>query len=186
VSIDKAKMIMDIIGLVKKDTSLYIEETVSAEKYLENEIDRLSTILSSPSGSAPAKEAPNTTESSIQTSDLAANYKGIYQFLLNFPKHISNFKDQYILPNIVKHQEINRLLGKRHGERWWIHFQNREDIQIIHKANAISRKQTAEIQHRRYGPGPNRCRRGPSPWPTHLYREAGIWISIHSVSNDCA
>lgn len=147
VSIDKVKTVAGIIELLRQDTSSYIKQRASAERYLEKEIDKLNPILSGRSDSP----ASNPTERSLPAFELAANYNAIHQFLLNFPTKISGFKDQYLLPNIVRHQEINKLLGKRHGERWWIHFQHREDIQIIHKANEIGRKLDSYIASQETG-----------------------------------
>jgi len=121
---DKEKLIMDATRLLKNDCMIYEKKRISAEKSLENEITKLSLALSNET------EDPGGVQS----------YKAVYQFLLNYPKNLSHFKIEYLLPNIARHRQIREFLGEREGERWWIHFQNRENIRIMNKTKEVLKK----------------------------------------------
>jgi len=142
---DKEKMIMDVMNFLYKDCSTHEKNRISAEKKLETELQRLNTIASNKPDDFFAEESKNSEQILAQTTNLTTNYKTIYQVLLNFPQIFSRFKNQYLLPDIVKHLNIKDLLKNRHGEKWWIHFQHREDIQIIHKTRSAGKKLNAYI-----------------------------------------
>jgi hypothetical protein len=137
---DKEKMIMDVMDFLHKNWSDHEKKRISAEKNLEAKIQRLNRIASSQQGDLSAQDPVTSEQVLAQTTALATNYKAIYQVLLNFPQNFTRFKNQYLLPDIVRHREVKKLLDKKYGEKWWIHFQNREDIQIIHKARSAGRK----------------------------------------------
>jgi hypothetical protein len=115
---------MDVIRLLKNDCMIYEKKRMSAEKGLENEITKLNLSLSN---------GPEDT-GGVQS------YKAVYQFLLNYPKNLSQFKIEYLLPNIARHRQIRKFLGERRGERWWIHIQNRENVRIINKTKEVLKK----------------------------------------------
>jgi hypothetical protein len=142
---DKEKMIMDVMNFLEKDCTAHEKDRVSAEKNLEAELQRLNTIASNRTDDFFAGETENSEQGLAQATNLATNYKAIYQVLLNFPQNFTRFKNRYLLPDIVKHQKIHDLLGNKQGEKWWIHFLHREDIQIIHKARSAGRKLNAYI-----------------------------------------
>lgn len=148
---DKEKMIMDISRLLDKDCSLHERDRISAEKKLENGLHRLNTIATDRAENFSSGEAERSDQVLAQATNLTTNYKAIYQVLLNFPQNFSRFKDQYLLPGIVKHNKINEFLGTKPGEKWWIHFQQREDIRIIQKARAAGRNLNAYISKHETG-----------------------------------
>jgi hypothetical protein len=145
VSRDKEKMIMDVMDILHKDWNVHEKNKISAEKNLETTIQRLERIASSQPGNPSYQDPENSEQVLAQTTALATNYKAIYQVLLNFPQNFTLFKNRFLLPDIIKHREVKKILDKKHGEKWWIHFQNREDIQIIHKARSAGRKLNAYI-----------------------------------------
>lgn len=118
VSRNKEKMILDIMKLLQRDCQTYQKNRNSPEKNLDDQIKQLKTSLS---------------EFSFDQSGINT-YKAVNQFLLSFPKNFSHYKKLFLLPNISKYQQIKDILAKRHGERWWIHFQHRENLKIVHKA----------------------------------------------------
>jgi hypothetical protein len=142
---NKEKMIMDVMNFLDKDCAVHEKNRISAEKKLEAELQRLNTITSNQPNDFFAEEPENSEQVLAQATNLATNYKAIYRVLLNFPQNFTRFKNQYLLPDIVKHLKIKNLLKKKHGEKWWVHFQHREDIQIIHKARSAGRKLNAYI-----------------------------------------
>jgi len=137
---DKEKMIMDVMNFLEKDCTTHEKNRISAEKNLESELHRLNTIESSQRDDFFAEGTENSEQVLAQATNLATNYKTIYQVLLNFPQNFTRFKNQYLIPDIVKHMKIKDILGKNRGEKWWIHFQHRENIQIIQKARSTGRK----------------------------------------------
>jgi hypothetical protein len=149
---DKEKMIMDAVNFLDKDCTIHEKNRTSAEKNLETEIQRLKTIASHQASDLSALNSENSDQALADATTFVTNYKAIYQVLLNFPQNFSRFKNQYMLPDIIKHREVKELLGKRQGEKWWIHFQNREDIQIIHKARSAGQKLNAYIATHESGP----------------------------------
>jgi hypothetical protein len=149
---DKEKMIKDVMNFLDKDCVVYEKNRTSAEKNLETEIQRLKTIASHQAGDFASQNSENSDQVLAEATTVVINYKAIYQVLLNFPQNFSRFKNQYLLPDIVKHQEVKELLGDRPGEKWWIHFQHREDIQIIQKARSAGRKLNAYIATHESGP----------------------------------
>lgn len=149
---DKEKMILDVMNFLSKDCAMHEKNRISAEKNLETEIQRLKTIASHQVGDFSAQNSQNSDQVLAEATTVVINYKAIYQVLLNFPQNFSRFKNQYLLPDIIKHQEVKKLLGKRPGEKWWIHFQHREDIQIIQKARSAGRKLNAYIATHESGP----------------------------------
>jgi hypothetical protein len=143
---DKQKMTMDVITILSKDGALQEKSRISAEKSLESDLHRLTTIASEQPVDFFPEGTRNPEQALAQTTSLATNYKAIYQVLLNFPQDFTRFKIQYLLPDIVKHEKIKDLLEKNSGEKWWIHFQHREDIQIIQKARSAGQKLSAYIE----------------------------------------
>ena len=142
---DKEKMIIDIMNFLDKDSTAHEKNRISTEKNLESELQRLNTIASSQRDDFFAQETENSEQVLTQATNLATNYKAIYQVLLNFPQNFARFKNRFLLPDIVKHLTIKNLLGEKHGEKWWVHFLHREDNQIIHKARSAGRKLNAYI-----------------------------------------
>ena len=149
---DKEKMITDVVNFLDKDCAAHEKNRISAEKNLETEIQRLKTIASHQAGDFSAQNSENSDQILAEASTFVINYKAIYQVLLNFPQNFSRFKKQYLLPDITKHKEVKELLGKRHGEKWWLHFHHREDIQLIQKARSAGRKLNAYIATHETGP----------------------------------
>jgi hypothetical protein len=145
ISRDKEKMIMEVMDILRKDWAVHEKNRISAEKNLEATIHRLERIASSQPGDLSFQDPENSEQVLAQAAATATNYKAIYQVLLNFPQNFTRFKNRFLLPDIIKHQEVKKILDKKHGEKWWIHFQNREDIQIIHKARSAGRKLNAYI-----------------------------------------
>ncbi len=118
VSRNKEKMISDVMRLLRRDCQIYQKNRNSPEKNLDDQINKLKTSLS---------------EISFDPSGISL-YKATNQFLLSFPKNFSYFRKLFLMPNISKYQEIKDILAERHGERWWIHFQHRENLKIVQKA----------------------------------------------------
>ncbi len=137
---DKQKIITDVCGILMKDGTLHEKNRISAEKKLESDLHRLNTIASTQPVDFFPEGTRNPEQALTQTTNLTTNYKAIYQILLNFPQSFTLFKNQYLLPDIVRHQQIKGLLEKKHGDNWWIHFQHRDDFQIIQKARSAGQK----------------------------------------------
>lgn len=142
---DKQKMTMEICRILKKDGALHEKNRISAEKRLESDLHRLNTIASSPLAAVSPEGTRDSEQVLSQATNSATNYKAIYQVLLNFPQSFSRYKNQYLLPDIIRHQKIKDLLEKNEGENWWIHFQHREDVQIVQKARSTAEKLNAYI-----------------------------------------
>jgi hypothetical protein len=149
---DKEKMITDVVNFLDKDCSIHEKNRISAEKNLETEIQRLNKIASHQAGDFSAQNSENSDLVLGEATTVVINYKAIYQVLMNFPQNFSRFKNQYLLPDITKHKEVKELLGKRHGEKWWVHFHHREDNQLIQKAKSAGRKLNAYIATHETGP----------------------------------
>lgn len=142
---DKEKMIMDVIGFLARESRSYEKSRISAEKNLESQLQRLNSITSSRMNDLFSEESATSEQALTQATNLAFNYKAINQVLLNFPTDFTRFKNRFLLPDIVKHEEIKDLIEIKQGEKWWIHFQPRKDIQIIQKARSAGRKLNAYI-----------------------------------------
>lgn len=137
---DKEKMIMDVTGFLDKDCTRHQKDRVWAEKNLETLLHRLNAITGEQPDDFFDPDIETSEQALAQATNLAVNYKAINQVLLNFPQNFTRFKNRYLLPDIIKHKEINDLLEKKQGEKWWIHFQHRENLQIIHKARSAGRR----------------------------------------------
>ncbi len=148
---DKEKTIMDVIDFLSREGRSYEKSRISAEKNLEAQLQRLNSITSSRMNDLFTGEIATSEQALTQATNLASNYKAINQILLNFPPNFNRFKNRYLLPDIVKHKEVKDLFEKKRGEKWWIHFQPRKDIQIIHKARSAGRKLNAYITATEYG-----------------------------------
>ena len=118
VSGNKEKMIMDITELLHRDCQVYEKNRSSPEKNLENQIAKMKTTLTN----FPLDRAGINT------------YKAINHFLLTFPKNFSDFKQLFLIPNLNEYQQIKDILATRQGEKWWIHFQHRESLKLVHSA----------------------------------------------------
>jgi len=142
---DKEKMIVDVIDFLARESRSYEKSRISDEKNLESQLQRLNSITSNRMNDSFTEERTTSEQALTQATNLAFNYKAINQVLLNFPANFTRFKNRYLLPDIVKHKEIKDLIDKKQGEKWWIHFQPRRDIQIIQKARSAGRKLNAYI-----------------------------------------
>lgn len=148
---DKERMKTDVIDFLSRESRNYEKSRISDEKNLETQLQRLNSITSSRMNDLFMREPETSEQALTQATNSASNYKAIHQILLNFPANFTRFKNRYLLPDVVKHKEIKDLFEKKHGEKWWILFQPRKDIQIIQKARSAGRKLNAYITATEYG-----------------------------------
>lgn len=107
---EKKLLLEDIVNIVKRDTLNYKKDVSLPTK---NFIDILSR---SRTGSS---------------RDDSAMQQDISNFLNNYSREFSNFKNRFILPNLVKIPGVAALLAEEQGEKWLIGFMEREIIPNI-------------------------------------------------------
>ncbi len=120
VSRNKLKLIRNIEELVKKDCESFNTKKIQAEKNLENMI--------------------NTVRSALINPYFISVYVETSNFLKLFPSEFMNFNHRFLLPDIGKYRKVNEFLGVREGERWCIHFQQREMYSILFKTIQFFRR----------------------------------------------
>lgn len=103
---NKEKMLREIAGLLKRDCYLYSQKRGIAEKKLLSRVRNARRLITYPFRNQ-------------------GFFLGIINFFENFPPKFSEYKDQYLLPDIEKYRQAVEFLdgGTGEGERWWIHFQ---------------------------------------------------------------
>lgn len=117
VIIKKEQMIKTILTLVKRDCFVYKKNRSASEKNLEKILKRMDNIIED--------RIP------IREGDLYSVYNldkktAIHQFLSNYTREFLNFKNQFLLPDMGKFYRLLDILDTREGEKWWIHFQQRD------------------------------------------------------------
>jgi hypothetical protein len=134
VSRNKLKMIRNIEELVKKDCQDFNKKKIQAEKNLENMI--------------------NNVRSALMNPYFISVYIETINFLKLFPSEFMNFNHRYLLPDIGKYRKMNEFLGVREGERWCIHFQQREMYSILFAAKQFFRELRRLFAPRFFGKSP--------------------------------
>jgi len=118
VSTNKEKLKRSIESFLLTDSKIFKDERASAEKRLSNQVNSLRRTL--------------TTETTGVTQ-----YKKIVQFLNTFPSGLSNFKNQYLLPQSELSQQILSTRGESEAENWWIHFQQKESLSFFSRLKDV-------------------------------------------------
>jgi hypothetical protein len=120
VSRNKLKLIRNIEELVKRDCQSFNKKKIQAEKNLENMMSNLKSIYVNPY--------------------IASFYMATSNFLKRYPSEFMNYNHRYLLPDIGKYKKVNEFLGVREGERWCIHFQQREMYSLLFKTKQFFRR----------------------------------------------
>ncbi|NQS88326.1 hypothetical protein HQ584_00830 [Patescibacteria group bacterium] len=133
VSTNKEKTIRTIEEILKKDCEKFKKERTSQEKQLINNINVLKATLS---GDALMPNR-NLTQ---------RKYKKTSHFLNSFPGEFFNFKKYYLMPNTSIYQKTIDPIVCREGERWWIHFQQKEVISLFSKIDDVIKRMEEYIR----------------------------------------
>lgn len=118
VSRNKLKMIEDIETLVKKECENYNRKRLQVERTLEGELNKLRWQLQNP------YRAPGP-------------FIAVLQFFSTYPRQFKNFNNRFWLPDIGKYRQIIDFLGFREGERWCIHFQQRDVYSLYYETKRL-------------------------------------------------
>lgn len=121
VSRNKLKMVQDIETLVKKDVEIHKQNRNAAEQVLLSQLRLFDALFMNP------YQPPGLF---IATS----------KFLKEFPPGYMKYLQDHLLPDPGKFREVLSFLGTREGERWCIHFQQRDTYGIIVKTKELIRK----------------------------------------------
>jgi hypothetical protein len=121
---NKGKMVQNIDELLKKDFLSYKKSRTSAEKSLLTKIQILKNAL---------------VKSSQRDFDIT-RYTTAIQFINNFPAEFLGFKKRFLFPDILKIRRIADHIASRGGDKWWIHFQQREVSSLFAKTKDIIKK----------------------------------------------
>ncbi len=104
---NKLKTVSNIEKLVKKDCETYNKKYLASIQSLESLTSFIKKVL-------------NDSHLILGISIHAAN------FVKDFPPQFMNYARTFLLPDIAKYREVLNFLGNREGERWCIHFQDRD------------------------------------------------------------
>lgn len=107
---DKKLLLEDIVNIVKRDTFNYKKDISLPTKNL-NEIMSAGRVRAS--------------------RDVDFTQQDISNFLTNYSREFSNFKNRFILPKLLKIPVVTALLAEKQGEKWFIGFMEREIIPNI-------------------------------------------------------
>jgi hypothetical protein len=123
---DKKLLLEDIVNIVKRDTLNYKKDIIRPTKNL-NDIVSADRVGSS--------------------RDEGVMQQNISNFLTNYSREFSNFKNRFILPNLMKIPGVAALLAEVPGEKWLIGFMEREIIPTIadYKKKARQIRDTAAL-----------------------------------------
>lgn len=117
---NKSHLIDSIQELLRKDCEEFRKQRLSYEQKMLSSFNSLKMVLTGDS------YADNQSLSQRQ-------YKQIVQFLNSFPAQFSAYKDIYFLPHVDHYQQVLDSIEIGDTERWWIHFQQKEEIAIFPK-----------------------------------------------------
>ena len=120
VSRNKLKMLRDIETLVSRDCDIYNKDRIKFEKNLETKLNEVRRVFVNP-------------------NDPPGPFAAISGFLKSYPKEFMDFTAHFLLPDIGKYRQAIDSLGEREGERWCIHFQQREVYSLFFKTRQIVR-----------------------------------------------
>lgn len=116
---NKEKLRKEIEEILIQDSKEYQKQRSSAENQLKSRINSLKTTL---------RDAEGVTQ-----------YKKVVQFFNTFAAEYVSFKQTFLIPHINGYQPILDALGEGEGERWWIHFQQKEIISLFARLKEINR-----------------------------------------------
>ena len=114
---NKQKMINMVEEVLIKDCREMNKRGVASRKNLEHKINGLKNVLSDGGSDDFAISSYITTN----------------RFLNTFHREFMEFRNSFLLPNVSKYRQILKKSFIREGEKWWIHFQQRESFSILSK-----------------------------------------------------
>lgn len=108
-SVNKEQMIREITGKLQDDYYLYNKRRLTEEKKLSDSIRELKRTLKS-------------------THVFPDPYMSTVDFLNYFPGEYAKYANSFLLPAAGKFGQVVKLLDEKggQGERWWLHFQDRD------------------------------------------------------------
>lgn len=121
VSRNKLKMVQDIETLAKKDMETHNKNRNGAEQALMTRIRLFDNLFRNPY---------------LPPGMFIATSK----FVKEFPPVYMKYLQDFLLPNPVQFRQVLSFLGTREGERWCIHFQQRDTYDIIVRTKELVRK----------------------------------------------
>jgi len=120
----KENMIRNIDRVLKEDFHTYKKSRTSIEKSLLNKIQKVKTVL------------VNKGENDYDIY----RYTTVIQFINNYPLEFLGFKRRFLFPDTLKIKQIADRIASRGGDRWWIHFQQREVSALFPKSMDLLKK----------------------------------------------
>ena len=111
---NKEKIKKDIEELVKKDCFVYKNNRTASEKNMAKAVSKINSIV--------------TGRVSADTGSFLMGNRTIeaVRFIDRMNRDMMTFRTRFLLPDPGKFMKTEELLGKRGGQRWWIHFQQQD------------------------------------------------------------
>ena len=110
---DKSSLIEAIKDLVKNDTLDFKKNIVNATASLNEIIKKFKE---------NSAESPDDTYKGMMTAT--------HVFLSNYSRELMDYRNKFVLPNVLKIREIAGLLAEKNGQKWIVNFQEREIVPI--------------------------------------------------------
>lgn len=120
VSKNKERMRMTLEELLRKDCKEFKKDRISAENKLINKINAL-------------KRNFSADLFGVNRNFNQRRYVKTSHFLNSFLDEFLDFKNRYLFPDVSNYQQVIEPLVMREGERWWIHFQQNETLELFPK-----------------------------------------------------
>jgi hypothetical protein len=124
VSKNKERMRMTLEELLRKDCKEFKKDRISAENKLINKINAL-------------KRNFSADLFGVNRNFNQRRYVKTSHFLNSFPDEFLDFKNRYLFPDVSNYQQVIEPLVMREGERWWIHFQQNETLELFPKLKEV-------------------------------------------------
>ncbi|MCP4148292.1 MAG: hypothetical protein GY757_11130 [bacterium] len=163
ISRNKLKLVQDVENLVKTDSKLYNNTRARDEKKLDNRLHGLMHILRHP----------------FQSPGI---YVGTLSFLQTYPVEFVNYCRQFLIPGLRQYRKVAADLGVREGDRWCLHFQQRELYSIFYKTIGIVRTIQSSLVSGPYGN--KRLSRALSPMEDFLTKDKDLVESFCNTMLD--
>jgi hypothetical protein len=119
---NKEAVVADVETLLKEDSQVFTKDKKIAERKLKNMLDQLEDIMSDRSRSSGFN---------------VQKYKDINRFLNVFPQEFQKYRNLFLIPHVGKYSQILKPFRMLEGERWWIHFQQRETSDLVSKTGQV-------------------------------------------------
>jgi len=132
VSKNKERMRMTLEELLRKDCKEFKKDRISAENKLINKINALKMNLSA-------------DMFGVNRNFNQRRYVKTSHFLNSFLDEFLDFKNRFLFPNISNYQQVIEPIVMKEGERWWIHFQQNETLELFPKLKDIIKQMNSYI-----------------------------------------